>query len=387
MKVYEIATGYTPIPARLPAATEIVVEGLTRALLRQGIPAEILDIRGDRADTDLPIREVAVPEWLTGTDASLGIRHKVRRVVYSVCLARELRKLLRECEEETVLHFHNQYNLFFFLLLVPRRLRRRALAVYTNHSGIWRLPWAEIRGTIHRRYFQEAVGMKKADAVFVLNEETRETVRCHLGVPEARITVIGNGVDTDIYRPLPPEEIKKIQKTLGLSGKTVLLQVGSVCENKGQIRTLETVAPLLRSGENRVYAYAGGIVSEAYHRELLDRARQLGLGDQVRYLGQVSPGEEMNRLYNMAAVTVLSSRYEGFPLVTAESLAAGVPVATPFSIGPGCTDTVEEALKHRTELSQAARDAALAHLTWDTVAADYAKKWEEALWRKNSTAR
>lgn len=386
MKVYEIATGYSPIPARLPAATEIVVEALTRALLVQGIPTEIVDIRADRAESDLPIREVAVPRWMSGTDATLGIRHKARRVVYSVCLAREFRKLLKDCEEDTVLHFHNQYNLFFFLLLTPRRLRRRALIFYTNHSGIWRLPWEEVRGTIRSRYFQEAACMIKADAVFVLNEETKETAMRHLGIPEARITVIGNGVNTDIYRPLSGAEIKKIKERWSLSGKTVILQAGSVCENKGQIRTLETIAPLLRQDENLVFAYVGGIVSEEYHQAVQAAARRLGLESQVRYLGTVSPGEEMNRLYNMAAVTVLSSRYEGFPLVAAESLSAGVPVVTPFPMGPGCANDVGEALKHRTELSKVARETALAHLTWDAVAKEYRISWEEALWRKNSTA-
>ena len=38
MKIYEIGTGYTPIPARISAATEIVVEELTKAFLKQNIP-------------------------------------------------------------------------------------------------------------------------------------------------------------------------------------------------------------------------------------------------------------------------------------------------------------------------------------------------------------
>lgn len=387
MKVYEIATGYTPIPARLGAATEIVVEELTRALHRRGICVEILDMQAERTETTLPIREVAVPGWLGGTDMALGIRHKVKRVVYSVSLARALRKLLRECKEETVLHFHNQYNLFFFLLLSPRRLRRKALIAYTNHSGIWRLPWEEIRGTIGKRYFQEAVGMKHADTIFVLNEETEEKVLHRLKIPETHITVIGNGVNTALYRPLSGSEVEKSKEKWGLSGKTVILQAGSVCRNKGQKRTLETIAPLLKQDEKLVFAYAGGIVSQAYHREVLGRARQLGLHNQVCYLGQISPGEEMNRLYNLAAVTVLSSYYEGFPLVAAESLSAGVPVVTPFPIGPGCADTVEEALENRERLSAAARKTAQERLTWDAVAAAYAKTWEEALCRKNSTAR
>lgn len=387
MKVYEIATGYTPIPAACPAATETVVENLTRALLDRGIPAQILDIRAPRQETELPVREVSVPPWLGGTDTALGFRHKLRRVVYSVCLARELKKLLTNTEKDTILHFHNQYNLFSFLLLVPRRVRRKAVIVYTNHTGLWRLPWETIRGTVARRYFQEAIAMKAADGVFVLNGETGENLKSRLGIPAERVALVRNGVDTGLFHPLSLGEKEKLLAAYGLAGKTVIFQAGSVCENKGQARTVERLAPLLKGREDLVFAYAGTVVEKDYQAAVERTARALGVENQVRYLGTAAPGEAMNRLYNLAAVTVLSSRYEGFPLVEAESLAAGVPVVTPFPLGPGCTHSPEDALARRDALSEEALAFARGALTWDAVAEDYVRKWEETLCRKNSTAR
>ena len=94
MKIYEIGTGYTPIPARMGAATEIVVEELTRAFLKQNISVEIVDIASnDRIAHCLPIREVRVPGCFLGTDVQLGIMHKLKRVVYSIALAGELKKI------------------------------------------------------------------------------------------------------------------------------------------------------------------------------------------------------------------------------------------------------------------------------------------------------
>ena len=125
MKIYEIGTGYTPIPATMGAATEIVVEELTKAFMQMNVPVEIIDIKAkERKENALPITEVWVPGCFAGTDIKLGIMHKLKRVVYSVCLAQKLKRILKAADEKIVLHFHNQYNMFFFLKLVPQQLRK-----------------------------------------------------------------------------------------------------------------------------------------------------------------------------------------------------------------------------------------------------------------------
>ena len=94
MKIYEIGTGYTAIPARRGAATEIVVAELASAFLQMGEQVQVVDIAAeDRAPTSLPIREVPVPRCFRGTDVKLGLMHKLKRVAYSVCLAAVLRRI------------------------------------------------------------------------------------------------------------------------------------------------------------------------------------------------------------------------------------------------------------------------------------------------------
>ena len=128
MKIYEIGTGYTPIPAQIAAATESVVEELTRAYLNMGKDVEIIDISSScRAEHNLPITQVRVPSVFTKSDVSLGIIHKLKRVVYSVFLAFKLKKILKNLKEKAIFHFHNQYNLFFFTKIVPQKLRAKAV--------------------------------------------------------------------------------------------------------------------------------------------------------------------------------------------------------------------------------------------------------------------
>ncbi len=395
MKIYEIGTGYAPIPAQISAATEIVVEELTRAFAKQNIPVEILDISTqNRAPHSLPIREVRVPPAFSGTDVHLGILHKLKRVVYSVALAGTLKKILKATKEKVVFHFHNQYNLFFFLKLTPRNLRKNCLIAYTNHSGIWRLDWEQIGDTIRRRYFQEAECMRQADAVFVLNEETKRNAAAHVGVPEEKLIVIGNGVNTDVYHPMTAEEAEAEKQKHGLTGKTVIAQVGSVYENKGQLRSLEGLLPLLKLQENLVFAYAGGIVDEAYQQAIQDFAVRNGVENQVKYLGMTAPGREVNAVYNMACATICASVYEGFSLAIVESLAAGTPVMTeegsPFSLGAGCVEYRQETLPEtvvrilsdaalRVQICADARENALRRYSWDTIAGDYCREFRNRM--------
>ncbi len=386
MKIYEIGTGYTPIPARVAAATESVVEELTKAFMAMEQPVEIIDISAqDREENNLPIIQADVPSFFTGSDVSLGIVHKLKRVAYSVSLALKLRSILKNENEKTVLHFHNQYNLFFFTKLVPQKLRSKAVIAYTNHNGMWSLPWEKVRGTLNKRYFQEIISMKNADLIFVLNKPTRDNIVNNLNIDSKKIAVIKNGVNTDVYHPLNKTEKDGLLKKYKLEGKKVILQVGSVYENKGQARVIEKLAESLKKDPDLIYAYAGGIVSDDYFEKVKETAASLGVSDSVVYLGTASPGKEMNGLYNIASATIFASEYEGFPLVCIESLSAGIPVILcselAIELGEGAVfvrDNIGAFIKETVfadseNLHASARKNAEENYSWNSIAKDYIK--------------
>lgn len=387
MKIYEIGTGYTSIPAQMGAATEIIVEELTHSFLKLNKDVQIIDIADkNRAETDLPITEVKVPSMFTKADLSLGILHKLKRVVYSVFLALKLIGILKQADEKVVLHFHNQYNMFFFLLLVPEKYRKKAVTAYTNHNGYWTLPWDEAEPVLKKRYFQEIECMKKADIVLVLNEQTKDNAVKHLNVDENRIVRVNNGVNTDIYKPLSDSEINRIKEKYNLKDKKIILQVGSVYENKGQKRMVEALTPLLTKKDDLVYAYVGGIVDEEYKNGIDMLVDKNGLHEKVVYLGMAKPGEVLNGLYNMAELSVFASDYEGFPLVIPESLSAGTPVIISLEremdMGNGSVDCeisdmceiVEKVIEHPEavkKISAEARLNVLNNYTWDNIAENH----------------
>ncbi len=393
MRIVEIGTGYTPIPAKMGAATEIVVEQLSRSFCRHGLKVTVADIAApDRGETDLPILEVPVPAAFSGTDVRLGLMHKAKRVVYSIALAGTLKQLLRRSKGRTVLHFHNQYNMFFFLLLTSGRLRKRCLLAYTNHSYIWHGDWSEISGVIRKKYFQEVACMRRADRVYVLNAHTEKNITEHLGIPKERIVRIDNGVNTETYAPLSPEQKEQALQRWGLSGRTVFLSVGSVCARKNQLEAVRLLTPLMKKDPDLVYVYAGGIIEMDYQDAIMEYAASQGLKDRVLYVGERQPGEELNSLYNTAAAMVFPSRSEGFSLVVLEAMAAGLPVIIPetleFRLADGCLryrdqQDFEELVRERIldeagrrALSEKARSLIVKYYGWDRIAAAYLRSWK-----------
>lgn len=327
MKIYEIGTGYTPIPAQMGAATEIVVEELTRSFLNNGEDAVIVDIKAQsRAKIDLPILEVSVPKVFTKTDVSLGIMHKLKRVVYSLSLARKLKTILKNATEKVVLHFHNQYNLFFFLKLTSKKLLQKATVAYTVHSYIWGDEWEKIEKTVRKKYFQEIFCVKNADKVLVLNDITTDHFVKRLGVDKEKIIKVQNGVNTTKYSPLSSKEVDNFKREQGLEDKKIIFQVGSVCERKNQLGTVEMLTDYLKQNLDTVYLYAGGVIDGEYQNAIMEKARQNGIEAQVKYVGELAPGEELNRYYNAAKVSVFTSKLESFGLVIIEAISSGTPV-------------------------------------------------------------
>lgn len=394
MKIYEIATGYTSIPATISAATEIVIEQLTTAMISNGKDVEIIDIRDkNRKDTNLKIDEVAVPSFLTSTDTSLGIIHKLKRVIYSISLAGKLKKILKKTNDKVVFHFHNQYNMFFFLKLTGKKEREKCIMAYTNHSGIWSLEWEEVEPTLKKRYFQEWECQQNADILYILNDDTKANVINHLGVDENKIVRINNGVNTDVYRPLSLQEKEAIKADYGVTGKKIILQVGSVYDNKGQDRAIKYLTQLMKEDPDLMYLYAGGIVDEEYHNRIKKYVADNGLDAQVKYLGMLSPGEELNRVYNMADATISLSKYEAFSLVVVESYSAGVPMLidesnkSVFSIGAvlynkdnfesKVKDTIFGDKENYQQLSDSVRNIATNNYSWAAIAKNYTDSWEK----------
>lgn len=131
----------------------------------------------------------------------------------------------------------------------------------------------------------------------------------------ARRLVIHNGTDV--------AELEAAQWTPANEAETpFVLTVGSLDEWKGLDVLIQAMALLRDAGVTVRLVLAG----EGPLRFELERlTRELGLQQQVRFLGQ-QPRSSVARLFNDCTVFVLASRFETFGLVVLEALACGKAV-------------------------------------------------------------
>jgi glycosyltransferase involved in cell wall biosynthesis len=139
-------------------------------------------------------------------------------------------------------------------------------------------------------------------------------------VPKPMLTVIPNGVDTDRFQNVPDGVRQSLRATLGLAGDFVWLAVGRFEIAKDYPNMLHAFAAVRRQQPAAVLLLVGGGSLQAETEAL---AESLGLGERVRFLGIRS---DVPELMTAADAYVMSSAWEGMPIVLLEAAAAGLPV-------------------------------------------------------------
>jgi teichuronic acid biosynthesis glycosyltransferase TuaC len=150
-------------------------------------------------------------------------------------------------------------------------------------------------------------------------------IAADLGTPGERIRMIGNGVDTQRFRPGDRDSNRA---RLGLPRDAiVILCVGHLVELKGFHLAVGAIAAMGRSD------VVVALVGDGPERARLKRmASESGLADRVVFAGAVD-NPDLAPWYAAADLFFLGSSREGWPNVVCEAQAMGLPVVcTPLPI-------------------------------------------------------
>ena len=197
--------------------------------------------------------------------------------------------------------------------------------VITTHSLEPLRPWKEeqLGRGYHLSTWIERTAIEAADAVIAVSEGTRREVLEFYDLDPARVKVIHNGIQPDVFRRKDPGPA--LRKYGVPEDKPYLLFVGRITRQKGVlhlVRALRQVTPDLQA-----VLCAGAPDTEEIGREMEAEVRNLQMERRgVHWIHEMVPVPELVRLYSGAALFVCPSIYEPFGIINLEAMACGCPV-------------------------------------------------------------
>ncbi|MBE1493748.1 glycosyltransferase involved in cell wall biosynthesis [Amycolatopsis lexingtonensis] len=244
-------------------------------------------------------------------------------------------------------------------------------------------------GPADRIRLERIIGRRAGRVLATCSDEVFELSR--LGVPRSRISLVPGGVDLGRFTVDGPLARRRTPRRL--------VTVGRLVPRKGFDIAIAALAGL--PGTELVIA--GGperrrLAEDPEARRLRALAARLGVGDRVRWPGRVSR-EDLPVLLRSADIVVCTPWYEPFGIVPLEAMACGVPVVA-AAVG-GLTDTVVDGVtgllvrpREPRELASrlrrlledpalchaygtAGRDRVVARYSWDRVAAETLRAYQE----------
>ncbi|WP_349259611.1 glycogen synthase [Actinospica sp.] len=279
--------------------------------------------------------------------------------------------------------------------------------VMTAHSLEPLRPWKaeQLGGGYALSSWAERTAIEAADAVIAVSNGMREDIlSCYPSLDPARVHVVHNGIDTELYRPAA--ETDALIKHGVDPSRPYVLFVGRITRQKGVphlLRAARSLAP-----EVQLILCAGAPDTPAIDQEfrgLVDELQQSR--DGVVWIPEMLPRPEVIQLLSHASLFACPSVYEPLGIVNLEAMACGTPVVAsavggiPEVVADGVTgrlvpydetgpaaferslaeaiDSViaDPALAAR--MGQAGRERAVREFGWDAIARRTVAVYEEIL--------
>jgi glycosyltransferase involved in cell wall biosynthesis len=204
------------------------------------------------------------------------------------------------------------------------------LNIHSGPGGVFLLQRLSVPAiiTCHHTYWQQATYIKSqfwkriflplerrtyrlADRIVCVSADTRRILVDRYHIPEEKIKVIHNAVDTAKFYPAGNRP-----------KRNTVLYVGRIDKRKGIEFLIRSMRFVVRQVPDALLLVGGKGSHQAKMKALVTR---LNLERNVSFLGFV-PDEQLNSLYNRAQCVVVPSIFEGFGLAVLEALAAGTRV-------------------------------------------------------------
>jgi len=231
--------------------------------------------------------------------------------IHGVFVKRLLESIEKECD---IVHMHSP--------LVPP-VKTTLPIITTVHS-----PSRRARNALYHETFDLVSFAERCQSMFIYPSIEKKlfeisnkittvssSVRIELkeyGLNPREISVIRNGVDENLFRPIRNKKSKE----------DYVLYVGSLKAGKGLLNLINCGYIVSKVKPNTKFLICG---SGPLLSILKKRVKEMNLQKQFKFLGLLGR-DRLVRIYQKAAIQVIPSQHEGLPTVLLEGMSCGLPV-------------------------------------------------------------
>lgn len=211
--------------------------------------------------------------------------------------------------------------------------------------------------------FMQKIQLKTATCIIAVSKATKEDLVERIGIAPNKITVVYEGYDQKLFKPIKGDILVNSLKYYELECQSYFLFVGTVQPRKNLERVIKAFATwlgVLSSRSSVVHPFGLSTQGQRPHslllaapvrrdpllaatprrhdlvivgqkgwmsNEIYKLPKKLGIEDRVKFLGYVSE-DDLPQLYSGAIALLFPSLFEGFGLPILEAQACGCPVLT-----------------------------------------------------------
>ncbi len=225
---------------------------------------------------------------------------------------RLFKRLCRFLKEENIDIIHSQNGCSFYAALAGKAAGVIGV-IHTDHGRL--VP--DKRSAI----WEDRLSSLAMNRVVGVSDSLTEYLASEVKISRRKLTTIINGVDTDKFIPVSPDEKEQLRITAKLSKRDKVL--GTVCR-LDPVKNLDFLIRCLRDICKAIPECKVLIVGDGPSKEQLIRyADEIGVSPKVVFMGRSNWVEKILPLFDLYVCTSLS---EGTPMTILEAMACGLPI-------------------------------------------------------------
>ena len=225
-------------------------------------------------------------------------------------------QLVRQ-QRPDIIHSHGAYLRNSFIGPLSRYFKKKSLIkVSLADNDLHGLEKGK-SGWLHKRF------ISMVDRYASISSKVTSELKSY-GFPDEKIKEIPNGVDSDRFHPVSPEEKRNLRRINGFPEDALMLFYAGVIDERKNVKWLVEEWGKISGDYSGFLAIAGPVSREDKDMRLYNslRAYESRMKKKLFFMPYT---DRISDFYNMADIFVLPSMNEGMPNVVLEAMSSGLP--------------------------------------------------------------